>query len=261
MKRIVSGALCAAVLAGFSSNAAAVPIYFDFTGSISGATGSYAGLEGSTVSGGFAFNTEDLTPFISPYSALAQFYEWPIASSQAHLEFGTSSISYPIYPQDNIASILFFDTDCQGLLYCVPVSEYREGFELNATSRDVEFDTWANNASYFGQVHEASMTVASYNFDGNFDAIDWDAATPIDIVSAPLLTLGGTYQNFVHVCSGQLSCSFDNVGGFDFSIDAVTRGIGSREVAVPEPGTLALMALGLAGMLLIRRRSRDLRAD
>jgi hypothetical protein len=47
-------------------------------------------------------------------------------------------------------------------------------------------------------------------------------------------------------------CSAIGLGLFNFSIDGVVRGAGTREV--PEPGAFALFVAALGGMLIFRRR-------
>src|SRR5688572_6981508 len=99
MKRILARTLCAIALAGIGTTASAVPIYFDFTGTITSADGSYAhsGLEGTTVSGGITLETGDLTSFLSLDLARAQYFSWPISNSEGHLDSALGSVSFPFY--------------------------------------------------------------------------------------------------------------------------------------------------------------------
>jgi hypothetical protein len=76
----------------------------------------------------------------------------------------------------------------------------------------------------------------------------------MDIVTRTLHDLSGFYADDVYTCTGDPSCQFDQAGTFNFSIDSVTRGAGA--IGVPEPGTPALLVLGLAGLYWMRRRPR-----
>jgi hypothetical protein len=255
MKELATRVLCALTLAGIAGTASAAPIYFNFTGTITGTTGTYAnsGLEGASVSGGFSFDTAYLTPFFSPDLATAQFYEAPMSTSQAFLNYGSSSLSIPVYAQENGASIYFADTDCYQLVICHPVYDYQEGFSLAASSRDVDFATWALTPAYVGQVRESVLNVSSWDYDfTDFAGFDWASAAPMDIVTQALHDMSGFYADDVYTCTGEPSCQFEQAGTFNFSIDSVTRGTGT--LAVPEPGTAAMLFLGLASLYWIRRR-------
>ena len=243
MKSLVTRMLCALALAGVGTTASAVPIYFDFTGSITDATGTYAGagLEGTEISGGFLFETTDLARFLNPIAALEQFNG---ASSEAYLSYRAGSISFPL----GFAGIIFVDTDCYSFDNCIPVSPFREGFELSAISRDVDPGNWVG---YVGQVKETFLGVVSMQ-EGDAGDFDWTTATPTDIVARALHEMGGSYGEALYTCTGGFSCEYETLGRFDFNIDTVTRGIGPR--AVPEPGTFGLFALALSSIWLMRRR-------
>jgi hypothetical protein len=250
MKHKISAALCALTFTALSGNALAVPIYFDFTGTVFTASGSYAnsGLEGTAVSGGFAFETGDLTPFLAPDLAFAQYFDGPNRSSTAYFHSAALDVSLPLHPQNGSAGIFFTDTDCSHLPYCSPRSDWYEGFQVSGTWGD-EY-----TPGYVGQLHLSAFGVSSLDYDwANFASFDWASATPIDIVSRPLANVYGSYGDTLYTCGVDGSCTSESPGIFEFSIDSVTRGIGPR-AAVPEPDTLALFALGFAGLLVIRRR-------
>jgi hypothetical protein len=255
MKGLSLRALCAVALASLAGAAYAAPIYFNFTGTITSTTGTYAnsGLEGTAVSGGFAFDTAHLTPFLSPDLAIAQFYETPVSTSHAYLNYGSGSISTPSYAQENGASLFFADTDCYQLSICNPLYPYQEGFSIAASSQDVDSATWVQTPGYVGQIRQSVLNVSSWDFDfADFAAFDWASATPIDIVTQALHDPAGFYSDDLYTCTGEPSCQYEQVSAFSFSIGSVTRGIVTADV--PEPGTPALIVVGLAGLFWIRRR-------
>jgi hypothetical protein len=259
MKRIVSGVLCGVALAGFSIDAAAVPVYFDFTGSITETNGTFAnsGLEGTSISGGFAFDTENLSPLFSPDLGLAQFFEWPMLSSQASANFGGGSVSFPVYSPDNIINVVFADTNCTPAPFCQPAWPYFEGFNIFTLSRDVDLATFTA-PGYVGTVHESQLSIATSDYDPAHFAtyIDWETAGPIDITTLPMPNIGGVFVNTVYSCDGGPYCISDQVGYFNFTIDSVSRGV-VQATSVPEPGTLGLSVAAGFGLLLFGRRRRS----
>jgi hypothetical protein len=253
MKRIFAGALCAVALAGLSSTASAVPIYFDFTGTVTTALGPMSGLEGTAVSGGFTIETNGLTRFEDPdpYQGNLAFHDNDGSRTYTFLNFGTQSVTFPVYPQSNAGSIVFHDEQC---FYntCHPGLEL-DTFALYADSSDSGFGLNVP-PDFVGTFHESTMGVI---VQGDNDFIDRTTAAPIDIATQTLLptqAMYGYYGDFLFTCRAQTLCSRDD-NSFAFTIESVTRGVGPR--AVPEPGTLGLLAAALAGMFFALRR-RDL---
>ena len=265
MNRIVSGALCAAVLAGFSVDAAAVPIYFDFTGTMTGNSATGIGPDnavpategyslGGAISGGFTFETDRLYPSDIPPNGRI-WVDWqPVdpAEPLASLNFGGRNVSFPLFTGLNYSDMSFGDN-------CTPDGcppNISEGFTLFASSADHEFIP----ADFTGTYRSSSLMVFStaetrvpdFPYYQTFDYYDLSTIDPSSIVSLPLYDTLGVYVEETDTCvSG--SCTYSNLQ-FSFSLDSVTRGIGPRATGVPEPGTLGLFAASGLGLLLFRRR-------
>jgi hypothetical protein len=250
MRRIRTGALCAASFALLAGNASAVPIYFDFSGTITQAYGSMSGLEGVTISGGLTFETDNLTPMESPDLAMSQFYENDVSGAYGFLDFGSRHVSFPTYPQANTRNIVFQDTACPDyILHCS--AAFADQFNLFARSSDVPFET-SGSPDFIGTSHDSYVYVTSLYFE---DLIDWTKVQPTDILSLPLTNVNGNYSDVTSNCSGGGALCTQDRNEFSFSIDAVTRGIGPRDV--PEPDTLALAVAAAIGLLWMARRARD----
>jgi hypothetical protein len=252
MKRTFVGPLCAAGFAMLAANASAVPIFFDFTGTITSAYGSMSGLEGTAISGGLTFETDNLTAMTSPDLAMNQFYEDDVAGAYGFLDFGSQHVDFPGYPQANTRDIVFQDTACPDyILHCSPA--FTDQFNLFARSSDVAFQTSAS-PDFVGTVHDSYIYVTSQYFE---DLIDWTTVKPTDILSLPLANVIGTYDDVTSNCSGGGALCDQQRSDMLFTIDSVSRGIvQTPPTSVPEPGTLSLFAAAGLGMLLFRRRSR-----
>ena len=248
MKRIISGVLCVIVLAGVSRTASAVPVYFEFTGSITGTMGSYAasGLEGTAISGGFYFETDGLTQDANPWSTV---YSDPSASGVfASLNFGTTSITFPIHPEANVMSMAFRDF-CDGSLCDEPY--LGDAIELYASTSTVPFET-RTAPGFVGQFFETKMTVTAYQYRGDF--LDAEQVVPTDLVSLPLPEVFGGYSERLYTCNGGGGCNIPVDNGVSFAISSVSRGVDVR--SVPEPGTLGLSVAAGFGLLLLGGRRR-----
>jgi len=253
MKRIFSRALCAVALAGLSASASAVPIYFNFTGTVNQADGSFAqsGLEGAAVSGGFVFQTESLTRMLSPDLGMVQYFDESMSGSNAFLNIGTRSIAFPYYPQGHINNIVFADTVCNDVVFHCSPADF-ERFHLVASSLDDDFAT-VSSPDYIGTHRRAHLGVMAYDWRvANY--FDWSTVGPVDIVSLPFESIGGYYSESTYVCPGDTFCTSSG-GGISFTIDSVTRGFGPA-TSVPEPGALGLLGAAGLGLLLFGRRHR-----
>ncbi len=267
MRRTLASAAAGAVVTAFMGVAQAVPIYFDFTGTMTGNSATSIGPDGNvpategyslggSISGGFTFETDRLYPSDIPPNGRI-WVDWqPVdpAEPLAFLSFGGRDVSLPQYTGLNYTDMSFGDN-------CTPDGcppGINEGFSLFASSADQPFI----DADFTGTFRTSSVMVFStaetrvpdFPYYETFDYFDLSAIDPYSIVTLPLYETLGLYVEETDTCvSG--SCTYSNLT-FSFSLDSVTRGVGPRAIAVPEPDTLGLFAAAGAGFLLFGRRRR-----
>ena len=259
MKRTLARSAVAAVCSlGFAGTAGAIPIHFDFTGTITGVENVKGATVGAVISGGFTFETERLAFGHAPGSPQ---YSWVdhepegLTEPYAFLNFGGREVAYPSAATGNYAVINFFDA-CTPI--CAPFGVENFGmFASTGHSAAPDFTGLMQQSSFY--FASAALTrLTDPPFIEAFDYFDGTQVDPTSIVTLPLYDLAGFYSQGTMDCvSG--GCTNIAPGSLGFTIDSVTRGIGAR--AVPEPGTLSLLAASLAGLWLFRRRARALRAD
>jgi hypothetical protein len=254
MKRKLVRALCAATLAGLGANASAVPIQFNFTGTVNQANGTFAqtGLEGTAVSGGFVFETLNLTRMLSPHVGMVQYFDLSAPGSYAFLNVGSSSIAFPVYPGSNINNVVFYDSVCDDTVVHCSASEY-EHFDLVARSLDAELDI-VTAPGFIGTYRDSNFGISATDWSVS-DYIDWNTAGPADIVTLPVGFISGYFSASTYLCSGESFCTTAEYGDFGFSIDSVTRSLGSS-TSVPEPGALGLLGAAGLGLIAFGRRRK-----
>jgi hypothetical protein len=231
----------------------AVPIYFDFSGTVTGVDNIEGVGAGASITGGFTFETDRLESRFDQGSGLYSFLDRNPATPAeplAFLNFGAGSLLYPPDQMSAFAVINFVDACTPA--GCSPTAP--ENFSMYATTGPV------TTPAYTGSIQQSAFYVASTAltrlpdapFLEFFDYFDGHDLEPGSITSLPLHDLAGFYSQGTLDCVGG-DCVSSMPGSMSFSINSVTRGVGAR--AVPEPGTLSLMACAFAGLLLFRRRA------
>ena len=231
---------------GFSSLAQSVPIYFNFTATNTGSVLMPEGaVVGQTVTGGFTFETEQLVRRTSGPANPGVAFE---GAPQAFLSFGDRIVSFPAPGALNGGYIFFYDgcrsADCES---------DEDSFSLSASTSEQSPETLA--AGFTGTYRSASLFFdSSKDFVPPADLFDADTVDPTAIVDLPIPAIAsGFYVEFVTSCVSGV-CERGQAGrSFGFSVDSVTRGLGSR--SVPEPGTLGLLGAGLLAAFVPRRRA------
>ena len=114
---------------------------------------------------------------------------------------------------------------------------------------------WRSNPSpRVGLVNGSSLDLTSMNaVDAGFVDLD-QPFDPASLLSYDLsdFTLNLTLSTYE--CPVANSCRQLLVENYALAVGSVTRTVGGSEVSVPEPGTLTLLAAGLLGLGLVRRR-------
>ena len=119
MKKIFARAAAAAAAFGFGSLAQAVPLYFDFTGTVSSVGGSAfpspnESRIGQGFSGGFTFETDRLfatPPGSHPLSqTFIDFSNSGLGASSSHLTIGGETFAFPSQP--NQYTMMTFNDAC-----------------------------------------------------------------------------------------------------------------------------------------------------
>jgi hypothetical protein len=249
MKRTtVRSAIAAAFVLGITTTAHAVPLYFDFTGTVQDGSG-------AAVSGGFTLETDRFTGSM-PNPAISSWVDYEPANrveSVAHIAFGGQDISFPTGPGSSYVVINFFDG-------CTPAAcsgSQFDNFGLFALAADREIvpgftGTYSSQSFYVASaaIRQEPGSPVREAFD-YFDAAQVD---PTSAVSLPLYDLIGFYSQSTYDCVDGACVANELSSSFGFTIDSVERGLGSR--SVPEPGTLGLLGAGLLAAHWMRRRQK-----
>jgi hypothetical protein len=262
MQRNVARRATAAALAlGFAGLAQAVPLYFDFTGTVVGETvpPMDGGEVGNAVSGGFTFETDRLFPTSpAPLGDGFQhtFVDWQptgLTEPFAFLNFGGRSLTWPNYESNY--SLISFGEACSPS-GCAP--QTGENFNLQAHSQDIwnpDF-TGTMHSSFLFFMSAAQTRIPDFPFFEYFNYFDPEDIVPTAIVTLPLYDLVGVYAETVSSCVAG-ACTTIEDRQFGFSIDSVSRGEGPR--SVPEPGTIGLLGAALFLCFALRRRQEMFR--
>ena len=247
MIRILVRAAVAALSLVFAGLAQAVPIYFDFTGTINGS--SDGSRLGEAVSGGFTFEVDDFISFESPpdWYQYSWYSDTPVtAGPMAFVNLAGGSATLPTYEQF-YSYVAFLDG-------CHPecVDFVGEGFDFGAVSYDPSPEGFTGDY----RSNSVGITNLYYNplpYDPYFekwDAFDGEHAVPLDLATLPLQNLTGFYSESNSRCvNGE--CVALSSTAYYFNVDTVSRGVGPRPV--PEPGTPLLFGAALAGLFFLRR--------
>lgn len=253
MKRTtVRSALAAAFSLGTIATAHAVPLYFDFTGTIQDGSG-------TVISGGFSLETDRLTGS-APIPAIRSWVDFEPANrveSVAQLAFGDRSITVPAGPGSSYVVINFFDG-------CTPAAcsnQQFDNFGIFASTADREIvpgftGTYSSQSFYFASAGITRLPDAP--FIEAFEYFDAAQVDPTSVVSLPLYDVIGFFSEDTFDCVDGACMSLGQGTSFSFTIDSVERGVGSR--SVPEPGTLGLLGAGLLAAHWMRRRQKPVPA-
>lgn len=250
----------AVFLFGLSKVADAVPIYLDFSGQVTSATIDDAMLMGSSISGGFSLETDNMFALDSadPVRNISfmQFLPGLTSDPLAYFNIGSEQLTWIASLNDDgyyngYASVGFQDACTAG--GCFP--GWAENLSWIAINNDFVSDLDGTFTSrVLALFSQNTIRYPDYPFVEYLDYFDANDVTALSGVTLPLYDLTGSYLEEKFVCaSGE--CQSAGQSQFEFSMNNVTRGVGAREVAVPEPGPLGLLAAGLLGLFVVRRRA------
>jgi hypothetical protein len=263
-KNLVRGA-AAAITLGFAGLAQAVPIYFDFTGTVNNVYGSTspspnASLLGQSYSAGFTFETDRLFSTElgnHPLSAnLVDFGNPGPDASSTHLTIGGETYAFPSQPYQ-YTMMNFNDACSPAPPSCTP--QWAEDVVLYGFTTDQPLDASTATGTFHASMLMFSSIVPIVTDPFNplygmpaFDYFDVLAGVdPTLLLTLPMYEMFASFATTETVC-GNGDCVTGSSEYVQMSVTGVTRGLAAT--AVPEPGTLGLLGVALAGILFLRRR-------
>ena len=269
----VSAAVSLAFAAcGFMNSSHAVPISFEFTGFVNQAyrfnnTGMATidtPMIGLAVQGLFLIETEGLVRATSS-NAGAEVLSFSDASDgidliSSALAIGGVSYEPGGYSYD-VGTIQY--SDSKGPVSCGPgcSSTIPDQFLIRdvssqvPTANDLPFPL-AQPFPPAGTYYSRQFTFNSSELDplnpqgsGNYIDLTQDLG-PLDIANIPLAFIGSSYSEFEFVCTNV--CRQNSWLTMAFTVTGLTRTVQS----VPEPASVALLGVGLLGVIVGRKRRR-----
>ena len=260
MKRIASRAAVAVLTLGCATVAQAVPIKFDFSGVVYATSPDGVAWAGQLASAQFLLETDSLFQIETNGQVPSAFFADRERESpnRPNPVLGNVSIGSDSFSMNDFASGyggIVFNDDC-----APPVCGGNAYENWNVQLFGATYPIPGNIPD--GLMMTRSLAFSSlpvYGPEGPLPTDFFDVTTvkPEDILTLPLLQTIGLFQQSTYNCQDgnctQLSSMVAN-----FAVDSVTRE--AVATAVPEPGTLELMAMALAGLWMFRRRARVLRA-
>ncbi|MCP4430929.1 MAG: PEP-CTERM sorting domain-containing protein [Gammaproteobacteria bacterium] len=225
--KIAAWLLVGAFALSMTANAALVHI--DYEGVISSTWGNGMGYTtGETINGWFEFDTDDL---IDTYGDSSYLYSnGPVASSEPVDNHAIENdydyiIDNSYYGYDQL---LLQDGSYETCYNCASGNYYEYAYAYHYFNM-YEYSEWLDTNDIIGG-GESWIDVTSYYNYGNIYETSYDYATYYDAQY-------GNYTNY-------------NNNGASFTISSL------HVNAIPEPGMIGLMGLGLLGLVVARRRKQ-----
>lgn len=265
MKRtdaVLGKAALAVSLGMAAASAQAVPIVFDFTGTVNltqyydtvtQVSGTDLSMAGQVVTGRLVVETDGLDPYTETGSSgtrigYSDLIMNPIELITSELYIGGVAHDVGLYSGDSGGVSAF---EASGLPTCVGCS--RDYDRLTITDSSLEYwlrDGVNNPPPPPGEYSSRFLSLGWSDPNQSPDFIDLsNGFEPLDLIQlASVLIPGASYTVNTADCADR-RCTVTRSSHTIFNIDSLTVSTSS----VPEPGTLALFAVGLLGGAVVRR--------
>lgn len=260
-KAVLGRALLAAGLSVAAGAAHAVPIIFDFTGTVSGGTryddfvnqvgSTDLSTDGQVVTGQIVIETDGLLRSSQSQTNGTRISYDDAITDAADLftsKLFIAGVEYDVglHSGDNGRLSAFDSSGVPNCIGCTPAADSLSLFDSSS-------DHWSLAGSPPpppGQYYSRRLSLTWQPADGRADFIDSSSGIEaLDFVSLiEGLVPTGRYSELTLGCEG-LMCTIDRAVDTRFTISSLT----AHTPSVPEPGTLALFAAGLLGAGFARR--------